>query len=169
MSKIFFVTILFILLNSCGSDKSRETNLKIQVNVMEKLSNNLFYDKSGIYDSVRIEMSNKTDTVFRFWSLSCSWTYNWISNNEKIYLYPCDCYANFPITHEIKPGEKISFSGIIHVLDTLKSFNEYELKLGCIIVKEKEVIQDSDFLKILDYKISEKKDIIWSEPFKINE
>ena len=68
MSKVFLVSILLILLNSCGSDKSRETNLKIQVNVMEKLSNNLFYDKSGIYDSVKIEMSNKTDTVFRFWS-----------------------------------------------------------------------------------------------------
>ena len=101
--------------------------------------------------------------------MSCSWTYNWISNNEKIYLYPCDCYANFPIIHEIRPGEKISFNGIIHVLDTLKSFNEYELKLGCIIVKEKEVIKDSDFLKVLDYKISEQKDIIWSEPFKVNE
>ena len=74
MSKVFLVSILFILLNSCGSDKSRETNLKIQVNVMEKLSNSLFYDKSGIYDSVKIEISNKTDTVFRFWSLSCSWT-----------------------------------------------------------------------------------------------
>ncbi len=169
MSKVFLVSILSILLNSCGSDNSRETNLKIQVNVMEKLSNNLFYDKSGIYDSVRIEMSNKTDTLFRFWSLSCSWTYNWISDNEKIYLYPCDCYANYPTLHEIRPGEKISFNGIIHVLDTSRSFNEYEFKFGCIIIKENEFNRDSDFLSVLDNKISERKDVIWSEPFKIKE
>ena len=169
MSKILLVSIVLILLDSCDLNKSRETNLKIQVNVMGRLGNNLFYDKSGTYDSVKIDMSNNTDTVFRFWSMSCSWTYNWISNNEKLYVQRIDCFANVPIINEIRPGEKISFNGIIHVLDTLNPLGEFVFKLGYILVKEEEVIKYTDFLKVLDYKRSEQKDIIWSEPFKVND
>jgi hypothetical protein len=164
--RIAVVLCLLFYLSCCGSHKSKESNIKIQVSNFIKTIK--FQGKGETCYSVTIDIINNTDSAFCFWTMSCSWESNWVFDNSS-YTFFVDCSSNFPIISLINPHQRIIYNGIIELVDTMSIITSNELKVGFVVVKKNEVSEGSDFIEILRNKISTKKDIIWSEPFKIPE
>lgn len=168
MNKVITYICLFLICSSCTTFKSGESGMNVQVKIIGKLNTDEFNAQEGAFYSVNINLLNNSDTVIRFWTMTCSWQDNWISNSNNMCLYNNGCDSNVPTLREIKPGKKITYTGIIHFYKADKSINVFDFKLGYILIKDKEVIKLSDFRKIISDKINIGKGIIWSETFRIS-
>lgn len=168
MSILLILSVLFIF-SYCGTHKSKESNIKIQISIIGRLNPDKFKELGGTFDSAYINIINNTDSVFSFWTMSCSWMYNWISDTNNINLFLEGCDANYPVFKKIESNQKLIYKAIIWVRDSSEVINGHSYKLGLIQIKEKEISRQRfyDFGTVLNKKIKERKDIIWSEPFKI--
>lgn len=170
--------ILFCQCNSFKQYETKESKINIQVKIYNKLDTiNLYGQKgtflsicglNGTFYSLGIEIANNSDSVFQFWTMNCSWQNNWISNNDSFSLFCPECNRNFPVEKQIKPGEKIFYKGIGRFKGSLNEFKSLDFKIGFIFIKKNEILNDKDFFKKLCIKKENKKDVIWSEPFKID-
>ena len=123
------LSVLFLL--SCYSThKSEESNIKIQISNIVKLSTDKYKDYEGTYYSIKIVITNNTDSVFRFWTMSCSWQDNWIGYSNKIYLLCNGCDNNYPIIKEIGRAQNITYDCEIVVLDTSRVMHGRDYRLG---------------------------------------
>jgi hypothetical protein len=162
------ILVLSLILLFCFSNYViAQPNIKIQVRVIEKLSPDEFKQFKGSFYSANINIFNNTDTVVRFWTMSCWWEGNWITNYTNFSLFNRGCDKNYPIIEQINPKEKLTYKGIIQVSDTSINNNKNDIKLGLIFVKESEIFHFLGLDSILEAKRIQRKDIIWSEPFKI--
>jgi hypothetical protein len=166
---ILLMAISTLLYIGCHNEK--ESNLKVNVNVISKLDPKIIYNKEVPLYSIDIDLINHTDSVVRFWIMNCSWPDSWISNHNLVGLYCCVCDMNYPVIRQIDAGQKITFKGTLMVLDSLEDVKKYDLKLGFVFVKEKDYsIKDGgSFRELVLDKGKESKDIIWSELFRIKE
>jgi hypothetical protein len=169
MKRLLFILIAIVLFSQCISKpKVKEPGFKIHVKVIDKIDIARFKDSGSSFYSVDIELFNNSDTLLEFWSMTCSWQDNWISSNDSLYLFNKGCPSNYPITRKINPSDKIICKGIIWVTSTLSYIKKQRIKLGFVLIKKNEILDNFEFGKILSKKIKERKDIIWSEPFKID-
>jgi len=168
MNKIFLALIVSTLLSYSCTNKSNESKMKVQINVVEKLDPDKFKGQKGTFYSANINLINNTDSVTHFWIMSCSWQDNWIFNYDNMHLYNGGCDKNIPKLRHIERGQTLNFNGIVQILDTLTITNQKDLLLGFVIIKEPEILGVTDFKSVLIDKINNRKDIIWSDTFKIN-
>lgn len=169
MNRILILLSLVCLLSHCSQRKSRDKIMDISVDVLGKLpSENFRHSKKGeTFYSVKIDMLNNSDSVISFWTLSCNWEMNWRYDAKWLYLYNGGCDHDNVILKQIEPDQKLSYEGVLCVTDSLRDTNN--IKLGFVYKSKKEVrdYYNADFTKTGLRKQEEKKDIIWSEPFKI--
>ena len=169
MSRLLFILGIIFLFNQCDNmTKVKEPNIKIQVRIIDKVDIDKFKDLGCLFYSAKIELLNNTDTLIKFWSMTCSWQDNWISTSDSLRLFNEGCTRNFPKLLQFKPREKKVYNSIICVKQPLNSIKEKNVKFGFVLINEHEISKDSEFDKVLSMKIKELKDIIWSEPFKID-
>jgi hypothetical protein len=144
----------------------RQKRIIAEVCVGSRLNPAYLHVKKGLFYSVNIDLMNNTDSVFEFWTMSCSWQSNWFSINNSIQFY-IYCPKNVPKLEQIYPYTKIEYNGIIKLIDTTNVINRDTFRLSFILVKKNVVNEESDFIHILMNNVHARKDIIWSEPFKI--
>jgi len=169
MNKLCIVLILFILFSSCYGPKLNEKKIKVQIHFISKINSDKFDAKEGIFYSIKIDLINNGDSTDRFWIMSCSWEENWISNNCKIQFYNSGCDKNIPKLAQLDPGQKLTFNGILKVLENRKNFKgDNDFKLGFILIKEQDAPNNLDFQKLLLDNAKVNKNIIWSNRFNIN-
>ena len=166
MKKILLV-IFVLALFGCNTHKIKKNGLEVQVKVLNQLDISNYRGAEGVLYSVKIDLINNTDSVVRFWTMLCSWEDNWLFNFDSIWLYYPGCDKNFPVVKQIEPCQKLTYNSIIEILSDINNLKGKYIKLGFILIKEKEMSDDIDFRPLLHKKRKEKKDIIWSEPFKI--
>ena len=153
-----------MLFANCSTNK--QNKITAHVSIINKVNPVDLQEDQGIFYSVKIELINNTDSVFRFWTETCSWQRNWIFVNSSFNFY-VDCKSNFPQMSQIEPNERIIYNGIIAIDDTTHLSGIKELKLGFVLVKKNEVKHAYEYIPLLMDKIKTRKDIIWSETFKI--
>jgi hypothetical protein len=169
MKKLLLITSLMLFISQCNyNPKFKESFITIHVKVIDKLDASKYRIPSDLYYSVNIDFKNNTDSIIQFWMMTCSWQNNWIFQSDSIFLYGEKCTTNYPLLHNINPREIKIFKSIICVKDSKKLTEGNILKIGFVLVKENELSEDIDFMKLLRYKIKCQKDIIWSEPFKLD-
>ncbi len=168
MKKLAYILGAFLLLSNCGTHGSGGENIRIEVSVIGKSDSDRFNSLEGNFYSVRIDLINNTDSIIRFWTMSCSWEDNWISNAKTIYLFNPGCDSNYPYIVKVESGKTITFMGTVRVCGSIEEAGDSNYKLGFILIREKEVVVDLDFRKVLRSKGEKGLDLIWSEPFKIN-
>ena len=152
-----------------NSDKPRESTLKVQVKVTNKLNLKDFPGYNGVFYSIDIDLINNTDSTIHFWIMSCGWMVNMRFNTVKVYLKRGDCDKNSSEVKQIEPGQIITYNGILCIRNTSVIKNHKDVKLGFVLIKEEENLGGGDFDRLLHDKIKRKKDIIWSNAFKIKE
>lgn len=169
LKKIFLILSILFIFSYCCTHKSKESNIKIQVSIIDKIRPSRYINGASNCYFVNIDIINNSDSTIKFWTMSCSWGENWVSNNNNLHVHTNPCDNNMPILNQIVSGQKMTYKGVLCVEDTLKVLYQSDFKLGLIIVKESEYGSSllSCFSTVLDKKIKERKDIIWSEPFKI--
>ena len=169
MNRIVFLIVLFLVISCSSAPKKDRKKIDIQINIGNKITSKEFEKLEGFFYCISIDLINHTDSTLYFWSMSCSWEENWVFNNNVIKLYGHDCDNNSPCIKMLKPGKSFNFKGIVHTFEDLKYIENNGIRLGFVFINKNEIHNVSNFRKLLDYKYKERKDIIWSEPFKIIE
>jgi hypothetical protein len=172
MNKVFFTLLFLVFICYNPGDLLGQSNIKIQVRVIKKLSPEIHNRFGGTFYSVKIDIFNNTDSVIRFWTM-CGWQINWTSNNENLILFPGpNNDKDYTLIQQINSGQKLSYrGGEINIKGNLNDIQKENFKLGLILVLEKEMNEDSylfNFYDLIHKKKQQNIDIIWSEPFKIN-
>jgi hypothetical protein len=166
MKKSFVILFSTYLLTSCAYNKPENIIAHIYIiNRIDTIRPELGYEK---FYSAKIDLKNYRSSILKYWTMSCSWQSNWISDNKFISFFVM-CPRNIPEIVEIEPFGSLSHSGIIIQSDTTNFGKNNESRLGFVLVRKNEVKDVSDFISILRNKIKTKKDIYWSNSFKINE
>ena len=154
-----------------NSDKLKESTLKVKVKVTNKLKSDYYRNVKGVFYSINIDLINNTDSIIYFWILSSEWDLNWIFNTHKMYVSMKEGRGekNVPVLKQIEPGHKITYNGTLIIENTSVIKNHKNVKLGFVLIKKGETSGNGDFDRVLHDKIKRKKDIIWSDAFKIKE
>ena len=163
MKTTFFILVLFLY--NCSFENEQMISSKISI--IERVDAHSLKLEKGRFYSIKLDLTNNTDSTVNYWTMSCSWQVNWISENKdfRFYIY---CPKNVPALEQLKPKETKSYNGIIELVDTSEFDVTKNYKLGFVLIKSNEVIRDIDFYSALDKKITLGKDIYWSEPFRID-
>lgn len=168
-----------LLLLDCNVGKSANP-IAIQVRLNNNFDFKKFKEGEGKYYSfeegvmkfygVEIEIKNNSDSLISFWEMFCSWPDNWIFNDKRLNLYPKNCTTrNFPTIRKIEAHKKIKYEGLIYCKAQNSPLNGEEFKLGLIWIGSNEYIITSNFNELLANKRSQKRDIIWSNLFKLKD
>ena len=165
MKKIFMYFGIIILFCSCSFNKHNKhlgltIRVKVNDNYRASVTNKIFYN-------VKLSIKNNTDSIIYYWIMTCSWQENWISPNKALSLKKTICLKNFPTLDNFNPKELVELDGIISLTDSLNTFKGKTFKLGFILIRKQEIINESDFHDILNSKIKNRQDIFWSEPFTL--
>lgn len=153
------------------SQRISKQPIKIKVFVIKRLRNEDYRNQEGIFDSVRVDYTNVTDSIIYFWSYNAFWTKNWITNSTDIdFNYGVTrkmAYSNVrPYRDQISPNETCSRSIALQYLGDRNEMKNRIFHLGLVCIKYNE-IDSLGFHSALFKKLSETKDIMWSEPFKL--
>ena len=169
MKKIIIAICLITLFWSCNTHlPKKKTGFEVQVEVLNKVEVKGNNNKNDVFYSVCINLVNNSDSIFSYWTSTCGWQDNFTFNVDSTgIVYDRGCDSNYPILKSIGPRGKWPHYVTIHF--NLNSVKEKEIKIGFILVKEKEVTVESEYYELLNDKMNTEKDIIWSEPFKILE
>ena len=166
MKKILLVIFVLTLFGCNTKDKPKKTGLEVQVETLNKIDRKDAKNKNDVYYSMCINLINNTDSVFGYWTSTCGWENNFIFNvGSTGIVWDRICDSNFPVLKKIGPRNKWPHYVTIHFnLDSVKG---KEIKIGFILIKEKEGSESMEFYDLLNDKREKEKDVIWSEPFKI--
>jgi hypothetical protein len=172
MTRVLEILVTTLLVSSCVSCSQKTltahvSNTEIIDSTFMKLEYELKLEfVNGGFYPVKIDLLNNSDSRLYFWTMSCSWQSNWVAEDKSVTLF-VECPKNVPILVYIEPRGSLTHYGIIHLLDTANLKKSKEHILGFVLVKKNEVRNEIDFIPILRNKIELKKDIYWSNSFKI--
>ena len=108
--KTFTFCLLLIWNRSYSSSNDSLLLLKVDVDVVS------YHEKSdqvNIY-SVLITLKNTQDTTLSFWTRSCNWPINFITNNDSIGILPANCDSEGPTILKIGAHKTAKFYAEIH-------------------------------------------------------
>lgn len=154
--------------NCCTEHKTSQGNIIIHMKIMQKITSEQFKNQEGVFYNAEIVMLNNSDSIFNFWTMSCSWEENWLFSTNSLNLYNRGCDNNSPIIKVIEPGKEITYEGVVQIYEDSTIVKKSELKLGFILIGKDETIDGTNFRKILVEKLQKRKGIMWSEPFTID-
>jgi hypothetical protein len=159
---------LLLILGYCNPSASRR-NIEIRIMKIDKIESESSSDSEDNFYSINIDLINNSNTDFNFWSMTCAWEQNWTSDSPYLkFANEENCELNYPHVIYLERNNKCSFNGIIRVSKKNLPKNQ-EYKLGFLFVAETEYRRSKDdFNEILIQKFKKHKDIIWSNPFKLN-
>jgi len=174
---IFSSLIVLITLNQCGlKHKDKESKIKMNFTILNKIENKRENNSEYVYYAAEINLINNTDSIFEYWTNTCSWPENFVFSFDSTYV-PYDtldiylgysCPSNYPIIHQIKPKDKITIKTVIRYINSNNYLQDKKIKLGFIVIEKKELSELGDnYFGLFFKKSKNRKDIIWSEPFKI--
>jgi hypothetical protein len=169
MHRFLIAVLFFFILISCNTSCKKDKQISVRIMQVEKLDRKNFENLEGTFYSVKIAMINNTDTVFSFWSMTCSWELTWITNSRKFSLLGRNCDINFPILRKINPGKELVFNGIIISNDTILQKGQNIVKLGFILIKENEYNKTKGLFFVVMEKFEEKDHTLWSNPIELRE
>lgn len=168
MNKTIILSIFCVILVQCSpSRKVQDNTILIDINVMGKMDSIAINRPGETCYLTNIELVNNTDSTFKYWTMTCAWQVNWVSDNDSLRLLQEDCTRNFPVIEEINMRDKVLYKGIICVKNNLINVEEQSFKLGLVLIKDTDLSESSDFLDTLFLKSHNGKYILWSEPFQL--
>jgi len=165
MKHILSTLMAIILISSCSPNKSKD--IVIHTSAVRRINPNFQDINDGEFYSIKIDLINNTDSIFKFWTMTCSWESNWVFDNKSLKFF-VECPKNYPVIKIVKPHKRIEYDGIIELIDSTNINRHNDFKIGFVLVKTTEVIKESEVIETLRNKIHENKDIIWSGPLNLS-
>ena len=118
---------------------------------------------------IEILAKNNSDTVIRFWEMTCSWQDNWLLNDSIITIFRSSCDGNFPAKIKIEPGKVYSHKCFLYSEHPVIEIINRNLKVGFILVQEQDHSNPKmDYFELISKRRSSKQNLIWSNSFKLN-
>ena len=140
---IKYLSILILLF---GCSNNRKENLISHVTVLNKvdfakleMDTTFLRDQliHGTYIPIKLDLLNNTDSVFYYWTNSCSWQSNWIPDHKSI-TWVVECPKNIPVLIKLTPQETKSHYGVVEFSDSTILIGG-EFKIGFVLVRKNEV------------------------------
>ena len=168
MGKIALI-IVYLLLKSCIFNIPSEDILEVNVGELNELNLNDFRGLNGSFFSVHLELNNKSSDTISFWTMTCSWQLNWMTNSKQMYVFNPGCNGNYAHVIKIPGGSTFSYEGILRIHGNPVPNDDFLYRLGFILINENELEPHphETFLNALSNKRKSNKDIYWSNSFYI--
>jgi hypothetical protein len=163
---ILVIGVLFIMYGCNLTPKTREPLLKIRVGIPHRIQLVEYSDIGCQFYSAKVELINTSDSVVRFWTMNCSWVYNWIFDSDSLHLFVGTCTRNFPELYQLEPKGQKEYECIVCVNQYSKGLARGTFRLGFVLINKNELKDDADFMGILALKKRARRDVFWSEPFQ---
>ena len=164
MSRFLVLELLCLF----GCSGINQPPLKTHIVLMDKVDSvDLGFEVlHGKFYPLKLDLTNNTDSIYSFWTNSCSWQSNWIFESSS-FTFVVDCPKNIPVLMKLGSKETITYHGYIQSSDTSALKEITEDRLGFILINKSELNTYVDFISILRTKIESKKDIYWTNIFTI--
>jgi hypothetical protein len=152
---------LLMLLLTFGCNTNTQNTLGVKLSNVQRLKLDSFDIEHSVLYSAKIELSNNSDTVVDFWTMSCSWESNWIINKDCLKYY-VDCNKNIPVLKKLQPHQVFMYNGIFMSSSPVERLKGEKIRTGFVFVQKDEIKTDSEFIRKLREKIEKNIDVIWS-------
>jgi hypothetical protein len=164
MNKLLYLVLIIVA--SCTV--KNKAPIKAHISIMNRVDSvDLGFEVwHGNFYSVKLDLTNNTDSIYYIWTNSCSWQSNWVFQT-KTFSFAVACPKNIPELVKLPSKETRTYHGFIQFSDTIDFKGIKKDRLGFVLVKENEVETDADFIPVLWSKIKKKKDIYWTNLFEI--
>lgn len=124
MKKIIIMVIMFAPIVHCVARINKDLSICI---TRLKPETKVPYDLSYKIYSVELELKNLSNKPILYWSWSCSWTDNFIMDQQE-YSLCCACKDNMTFVELLLPKMKKRYSGTIYSKIIIK--NKNVIKIG---------------------------------------
>lgn len=156
---LIYVFIIFFCI-SCGKSKP---DLTVKAKLFHTFDSTNSDNTIKRRSKVDLTLLNNSNRTISFWTMSCSWTDNWLINIRNKYFKLKSCDKNFPKIVEIKPKDSLVYHAIITSQIKLPIGNYDTVRFGFIFVDTVMCKTQHDFDDILKNRSNQNK-IIWSNP-----
>lgn len=128
------------------------------------------------YYTIEVLIENTSSVPIYIWLMSCSWTDNFIINNDYMFFGGMKCDKNSPVIVEIMPAEAKRYIAelIKHIKfdypgDQIFDYGVEATKVGLVVVND--VYQDTLNNKIFHMGMLDKSKwkIVWSNPLQLHQ
>jgi len=160
--RILIYMFIFCMFNSCAK-RNIDVPLDVSIVITDKINDYITHENDTItIYFCDITLVNRTDTVFSFWTMNCSyWSQLIFRPDSLIDFNIVGCDGNYPKKVQLLPNEKYLFKEVLKVIDYQKLCQERNLKLGFIL--------DERFNNEKENRKTQKSDTIWSKkPIRFN-
>ncbi|MBS1746926.1 MAG: hypothetical protein JST21_12215 [Bacteroidetes bacterium] len=190
---LYFITISLLQTNNLQGQQMYSQTIEIKIKVLkdyvvshgiayyQKIYKDYEYTAKG--DSanekrfdIELSIQNNSSKNIYIWLMTCSWTDNFLINNNYVFFTGDDCDSNYPTELEIKSGQKKVYkTTLIKSIkfdyppsNTVYSKQVETTKLGLIVINDifkKSRSQIVDFNKYRTLMNDKSKwKVIWSNP-----
>ena len=182
--KTVFLSLMMIITEICFAQFDHSANsLSIKVNVVNHINYEWFKCERGNYGfdrrdinyfkgnlfPIEIFVKNNSNTVIKFWEMTCSWQDNWLMNDSITTFFRPSCDGNFPAKIKIEPGNVYSHKCFLYFENPVDEIKTRDLKVGFILIKEQDYVDPTkDYRELISKRRSNKQHLIWSNSFKLN-
>lgn len=169
MKKIILAFSLILFFSSFNNVHNIQKNLQVKVIIGNKFYYQSHFVKKCELYPIKITLINNTDSILRFWVMSCSWERSFVFNTNAIGFFNLGCDKDVA-DHKILAARKsLTYNGYLQISNRSSLKKTNNLKLGFIIIRECDPFKEINLIKILQAKNKSKKGINWCEtPIKYN-
>lgn len=162
---ILLLSLTFILTNCIhfakkNSSISQKKELQISLKLLQEPTKTNLQGNKGY--PAKITLTNNTDSIIAYWTMSCSWTDNWSFDTDCISFKSQGCDKNIPQFIELKTNQSIEYDCILNLhSDIIKQF-----KLGFVLLGKNDF---SEFENRMNWRsFIRKHKIYWSDTICID-
>jgi hypothetical protein len=156
-----FIIYIFVIFFCASCDKSK-SDFTIKARLVHTYDSTFADNTKKTILQIDLSLINNSKNVLSFWTMSCSWTDNWLINTDNYSFMSRGCDRNFPMKVKIEPNDSIVYHSMITTQDTkFKNFDT--TRFGLIFIDTVKCKSENDFLNILGDR-SNHDNIIWSNP-----
>lgn len=148
----------------CSNSPTISNNKKPDLNVEFSLkgSYNLSKSDSSYYYLVDLKLTNNSDSTIEFWTLSCSFSFNLVSESPDFKIMSNDCFKNVPRLIKLKPKESLIAPTILQTYIEKPNIDK-KLSIGFVYI-DSNTLRDYDIFQLLINFKKKNEHIFWSHP-----
>jgi len=163
---ILILLSLTLVLTNCIHSAKRESLIskKKEIQISLKFLQNPINTNLQDYNDypAKITLTNSTDSTIAFWTMSCSWTENWLFDTDSISFKCQGCDKNIPRFIELKSNQSIEYDCVLNP----HSSNIKQFKLGFVLLQENDF---EEFENRMNWRsFLQKHMICWSDTIFID-
>lgn len=156
MRNLFYIGCFIFLFVGCKNKPIEKPMYELTIDSLQKTNISETLEEENVDNYfIQISLKNNSNDTLKFWTMSCSWSANFIFDSNSIYFCPWDCNKNIPKCYLLKQNDIQTWRASV---DVNKGYDKSQkIKVGFILMR-------GESMNCQNMKL----DTIWSEPIKFD-